>query len=201
MEWLKKIFEKHSKEDGTVDLEAAYKEVKTEMPKHETPKEEFNAKIEELRLANEAIKARDKQIIDLQKVDPEKLQEEIEKLNKENKEAVKAHQAEINKIKIENLLTAKLGEFKVRSAKAVKAYLDMNKIKLDGDVLIGIDDQLNDLAKSEETGFMFGGDSSGSDYKPEDSNVDTPPGNDGVNIGELFAKQHYAQYEQAGEQN
>lgn len=33
MEWIKSILEKHRKEDGTVDLDAANKEIDQEFPK------------------------------------------------------------------------------------------------------------------------------------------------------------------------
>ncbi len=51
MDWIKSILEKHTKEDGTVDVAAANKEIDAEFPKR-VPKTDFNSKVEELRTAN-----------------------------------------------------------------------------------------------------------------------------------------------------
>lgn len=56
MEWLRKILEAAKlTEDGKLDMEAVMKSVNTEFPKHAVPKADFNAKVEELKMANETI--------------------------------------------------------------------------------------------------------------------------------------------------
>ena len=55
MEWIKTILAKHLKEDGTLDLEAANKEIDAEFPKNAVPKEDFNSKVNELKSANDTI--------------------------------------------------------------------------------------------------------------------------------------------------
>ena len=55
MEWIKTILAKHLKEDGTLDLEAANKEIDAEFPKNAVPKEDFNSKLTELKTANDTI--------------------------------------------------------------------------------------------------------------------------------------------------
>lgn len=56
MEWLKKILEKHKKEDGTIDMEAALKEINEEFPKNAVPKEKYNDVSGQLKTANNTIK-------------------------------------------------------------------------------------------------------------------------------------------------
>lgn len=55
MDWIKTILDKHAKEDGTVDLEAANREIDAEFPKNAVPKADFNSKVDELKTANETL--------------------------------------------------------------------------------------------------------------------------------------------------
>lgn len=56
MEWLRKILEAAKlTEDGKLDVETVMKAVNAEFPKHAVPKADFNAKVEELKTANETI--------------------------------------------------------------------------------------------------------------------------------------------------
>ena len=72
MEWIKTILAKHLKEDGTLDLEAANKEIDAEFPKNAVPKEDFNSKVNELKTANDTINT-----LQADNKDVEKLQTEI----------------------------------------------------------------------------------------------------------------------------
>lgn len=55
MEWIKSILDKYRKEDGTVDIEKAMAEIKTEFPKNAVPKSEYNDKANQLKEANNTI--------------------------------------------------------------------------------------------------------------------------------------------------
>lgn len=90
MEWLKKILEAATITDGKLDIESVMKQINTEFPKNAVPKETYNGVSEQLKTANATIKDRDKQIEKLKEVDPEKLQEEITRLQGENKAQAKA---------------------------------------------------------------------------------------------------------------
>ncbi len=57
MEWIKSILEKHRKEDGTVDLEAANKEIDQEFPKNAVPKDQYNNVSDSLKTAKDTIKS------------------------------------------------------------------------------------------------------------------------------------------------
>lgn len=55
MDWIKAILEKHTKEDGTIDLTKAMDEVNKEFPKNAVPKETFNQKLEDLKTATKLV--------------------------------------------------------------------------------------------------------------------------------------------------
>lgn len=55
MEWIIDILKKYQKEDGTIDLATAEREIKSEFPKQAVPKTVFNEKSEQLKTANATI--------------------------------------------------------------------------------------------------------------------------------------------------
>lgn len=55
MEWIKAILEKHTGEDGVLNLAEAQKEINAEFPKNAVPKADFNSKVEELKSANDTL--------------------------------------------------------------------------------------------------------------------------------------------------
>lgn len=81
---------------------------------------------------------RDKQLEKLSKVDVKGMQAEIERLQGENAE-------QAFNFNLEKALTGA----KVRNPKAVKALLDTEIIKLDGDKLLNLDSQLEALKESD----------------------------------------------------
>lgn len=72
MEWIKAILDKHVKEDGTLDKDAAMDDIKKEFPINAVPKTVYNQTAEDLKAAN-------KLVDDLNKTnkDAEGLQEKI----------------------------------------------------------------------------------------------------------------------------
>ena len=91
MDWIKSILDKHTKEDGTVDVEAANKEIDAEFPKNAVPKTDFNSKVEELRTANETLTT-----LQNSNKDNEGLQSKIAEYETEV-QRLKSDQAEITK--------------------------------------------------------------------------------------------------------
>lgn len=55
MEWLQKILEGAEIKDGKLNVDALVSAISKEMPKHFVPKEDFNAKVSELKTANDTI--------------------------------------------------------------------------------------------------------------------------------------------------
>lgn len=55
MDWLKEVLEKAEVKDGKLDVDAVMRAVSAEFPKYAVPKEDFNAKVRELKTANDTI--------------------------------------------------------------------------------------------------------------------------------------------------
>lgn len=55
MDWLKTLLEEATITDGKLDIDGLMKSIQSEFPKHAVPKEQFNAKNEELKTANATI--------------------------------------------------------------------------------------------------------------------------------------------------
>ena len=76
---------------------------------------------------------------------------ELEELNKNTKTEYEAKMAELKKNTAIDLF---LSNQKAKNIKAVKALLDMEKVSIDGDNLIGIEEQLKSLKESDP--YLFG---------------------------------------------
>lgn len=94
MEWLKKLLEAaETNEDGTLMIDSLIDAIKAEFPRHAVPKEDYNAKVEELKTANKTIKDigdKNKGNEDLQK-DLETYQADVKNLKKENETLKKTY--------------------------------------------------------------------------------------------------------------
>ena len=79
----------------------------------------------------------------------------IKQLQDENKASKEQYEANISKIKLENAIDNALGNAKAKNSKAVRALLDMEKIKFENDNLSGLDEQLKALKEAEDSKFLF----------------------------------------------
>lgn len=86
--------------------------------------------------------------------DNEDLNLEIQRLQEENEKANKDHEAAIQKFKFDAVLEKKLGEYKPKNLNILMKALDMEKISLDGENLLGLDDQITNLKGSDP--YLFG---------------------------------------------
>ena len=120
----------------------------------------------------EEVKTRDTQLENLEKKAKgnKDLEEEIEKLKSENDKTTKELQEKLDNQAFEFALDKALSGAKVRNTKAAKALLNLETIKLDGETLLGLDDQLKAVKESDP--YLF-------EEEPKDP--DTPkfvaPGN------------------------
>lgn len=124
----------------------------------ESAKGELNDVKNELETANSTIKNRDKQLKDLQGKfkDNEELRNQIAALQQENETAKKKHNDEMNALRIENAVDKALTGAKAKTSKAVKALLDMTRVKLDKDGNVsGLDEQIKTLVESDDTKYLF----------------------------------------------
>ncbi|MGN1089426.1 MAG: phage scaffolding protein, partial [Huintestinicola sp.] len=95
-----------------------------------------------------------KQIEEFGKLDFEGVKKSAEEYKAKYDEAVKESAAKLEKLQFDHILDSRLAEMKPRNAKAVKALLDMEGLKLNGNEIVGLKDQL-DKIKSEND-YLFG---------------------------------------------
>ncbi len=123
------------------------------------PKSRLDDKIEELRVANTEIANRDTQLTTLQAQvgDNETLKNQITTLQAENATAKTEHEAQLKQRDFDTALDGALRDAKARNVKGVRANLNLEAIKLDGDKLIGLDEQLTALKTSDDYLFAVEG--------------------------------------------
>lgn len=122
-------------------------------------KARFNEINEENKTLKKSVADRDKQLEDLKKSsgDNADLKKQISDLQKANADQQKAHETELNQLKLDNAVEVALSGAKAKNSKAVKAMLDMAKVKIGEDgKLSGFDEQIEALKKSD--GWMFDAD-------------------------------------------
>lgn len=144
--------------------------------------------IEGLKSAGEASKAtiadlqtqlgdRDKQLEALKTSsgDNEALKKQITDLQAANKQAKAEYDANLKKVTLGSKIETTLLGAKAKSTKAVRALLDESKISLDGENVLGLNEQLEGLKK--DAAYLFGEDTKnppppagGEPPKPDDKN-------------------------------
>lgn len=110
-------------------------------------KSKLDGKIIELNTANQTIANLQNTVKKFDGVDVQKLKDDL--MTAESK-----YNTDINKIKLENALDMALISGKAKNAKAVKALLNLDDIKLDGDKLLGLDTQLEKIKTDND--YLFG---------------------------------------------
>lgn len=145
---MKELLEKLAK--GEVTTEEVLKAI-DDADKDKVPRSRLNDKIDEVKELQGQLKERDDQLVDLGKKakDSEELTNEINSLKEANATQAKDYEEKLQAQKFDTKLDDKLREAKVRNPKAAKALLEIDQIKLDGDKLLGLDDQLSALKESD----------------------------------------------------
>ena len=131
--------------------------VNAEQLKGFIPKSRFDEVNNTKKQLEKDLKDRDVQLENLKNSsgDVETMKQTIENLQRDNKAAKDNFEAELAKFKLESAIDTTLLGSNVINTRAVKALLDMDKIKLDGDVLIGINEQLEALKTAEDSKMLF----------------------------------------------
>ncbi|WP_282804650.1 phage scaffolding protein [Clostridium tetani] len=172
------------------DIQKKYKDIDLVDSSNYIEKKELETANETIKQYKKDIAKRDKDLVDLQsKVkDNRELNAEIENLKAANKKASEDYESKLNQITFETKLEKKLGEFKPKNLGILKKALDIEKISLDGDNFLGLEDQIKNLKESDPylfaeetpggTGNIGGGQSS-----IIDDNKDSK------SIGEILGKQ------------
>lgn len=154
MDWLKEILKKAGIEEGKLD--SVIGDINKELPKYFIPKDKYNEVAEAKKKLEADIQERDKQLEQLKNAagNSEELKVQIEQLQAENKKAAEEWQAKMSQMQLDFAIDKALTAAKAKNAKAVKALLDMENVKLDGDKLLGLDDQLKAIKESDA--YLFG---------------------------------------------
>lgn len=147
MEWLKELL----KNAGVENVEELEGKISKELPKYFKPAKDFNEVSEKLKTANKEIETL--------KTTNTNIQTEYDNFKKgsisqtdyeaKKKEIEDNSKAEIEKVRLESKIDLAINNAKAKNVKSVKANLDLEKIKLDGDKLLGFEDQIEALKKSD----------------------------------------------------
>jgi len=154
MDWLKEILKKAGIPEDKLD--STITDINKELPKHFIPKDKYNEVAEAKKKLEADLQARDAQLEQLKQAagNSEELKAQIEQLQAENQKAAEEWQAKVAQMQLDFALERALTAAKAKNAKAVKALLDMDKVKLDGDKLLGLEDQLKEIQQSDP--YLFG---------------------------------------------
>lgn len=172
------------------DLKKKYKDIDLVDSSNYVEKKELDTANNSINEYKMQLKERDKQLNDLKdKVkDNEDLSLEIEKLRADNEKVAKDYENKLNQLTFENKLEKKLRDFKPKNLGILKKALDFEKISLDGDNFLGLEDQIKTLKESDaylfEEEFKGGTGSIGGGQSSFSNNTNEPK-----SIGEVLGKQ------------
>ncbi|WP_368298384.1 phage scaffolding protein [Cytobacillus firmus] len=115
------------------------------------PKEKFNELNENTKELKKQLKDRDAQLAELgeKAKGHEELTAKINELTEANKKTEADYQKKLDQQAFDFALKSALTSVKAKNPKAVEALLNKESIKLDGDKLLGLADQLKALQKSD----------------------------------------------------
>jgi len=139
---------------------ASAEELKTYVPKHR-----FDEVTEAKKKAEKDVTDRDTQIAELGKTAglSEELKAQIATLTAENQAAAEKHAAEVKELQLGNAIKAKLMG-KVHDEGLAAGLIDKTKLVVDGDKIVGLDEQIEGLKKDKA--FLF----------KDDNQQQKPPG-------------------------
>lgn len=119
------------------------------------PKSKFDEVNNDNKELKKQLKDRDTQLTDLQSKAQgnDDLQKQIQQLQDANKKATDDYEAKLAQQSFDFALKEALSGAKAKNPKAVEALLNKDAIKLDGDKLLGLDEQLKTLKESDS--YLF----------------------------------------------
>ena len=120
------------------------------------PRQKFNEKDQEAKELKAQLKTRDQQLEDLKikAAGNEELTKQLEDLKRTNLETQQEYENRLKEQARDFAIDRAIGDAKARNAKAVRALLDMSKVSLDGENIIGLSDQLEAIKTSDP--YLFG---------------------------------------------
>lgn len=175
------------KEQGLTDeqIEAVMKEYGKSIKTYKEKAEKAESLEDQIEQLESQIEERDNQLEELKKIDVEGLQDKINELQQQNEATKAEYEEKLQKQAFEHKLESTLKDSKVRNVKAVKALLDLESIKLDGDKLLGLDEQLEKLKETDD--YLFQQDEP-KEKGPQIVNPGNPQGNGTSQENDPFAQ-------------
>jgi len=164
----------------TEELAAKAEKASLEELKGYVEKSKHDEVVEENKTLKTSVSDRDKQLETLKASagDNEELKKQIETMKQQNAEQEKAHKAELAQLKLDNAIENALTVAGAKNSKAVKALLDVSKVKLGEDgKLSGWDDQIKAIQKSDAYLFNMQQKNTFKGFQPGASG-DNKPGTD-----------------------
>lgn len=139
------------------------------------PRTKYNEKDLEAKELKRQLDERDQQLQALEgkAQGHEELKAALEEAQKANREAAEQWEAKTAQMRLDFAIEKALTDAKAKNAKAVRALLNMEQVKLDGEQLLGLQEQLDALQKSDA--YLFGKAANvGGDTNPPTSGNDEP---------------------------
>ena len=145
------------------------------------PKSKFDAVNEENKALKEQLKQRDSDIAELKKSSGanEELKNQLSELKKKYKTDTESLNQKLSQLQFDNALDVALMGAKAKNVKAVKALLDIEKIKFDNGQLLGLNEQLEAIKKDND--YLF-------DTQPPYKPVSGSSGTSSLTIEQQFEK-------------
>jgi alanyl-tRNA synthetase len=144
--------------------------IMAEYGKSHTETADLQKKVADLTEQNGSLQSqiddRDKQLAEIKRSagDNEELKSKIKSLQDANKQAAEDYQAKLAEQSKESKIELALRDAKAKNPKAVKALLDLNKVSVDGDNLIGFNEQIEKIKETDA--YLF---------QPKDNNEPPKP--------------------------
>lgn len=138
------------------ELAAKAAEASTKELEGYVSKDQLDTANAENKTLKQSVADRDKQLEELKKSsgDNAELKKQIETLQQQNADREKAHQAELAQLQLDHAIDAALTAAGAKNGKAVKALLDVSRVKLGEDgKLSGWDEQIKAVQKSDS--YLF----------------------------------------------
>ena len=154
------------------------------------PQGRFNEIVEEKNSLKSQLAERDKQLKELEKSvgDNKELKAQIEKLQTDNKTAAEKYAKDLFYLQLNNAIDIAITGAKGKNSKAIKALLDLEKADLKDGKVIGLEEQLSNLKKSDPYLFEIEKQPANPNgFVPGDGNSKTPSGDGHKTYSEMVA--------------
>ena len=162
MKWLTELLNESVK-GGDTDIQGLQKKIQEGYGKLFVPKDDFNKKNNDLKEYKQQVEdyktqlgERDSQLEDLRKIsnNNEDLQTKIKEMEKQNKLKIENMEKQMKDKEFKWEVNDEIRAYNPKNIKAVSALLDYSKIKKDGEHILGLKDQLDNLKENES--YLFG---------------------------------------------